>query len=418
MFTKKIIFYSILFALLYFELEEIGGMKFAILWKGFLLVLVIGSLALRSGLHSLSKLVFWGLLFSAESALNMSLFIDPGANISELVKNAYIPVFFAALHPGINKSVTEAKIYRFTIDTAYFIVLSSVPFLLGILEPRGQGYDLSIFGQAGEGFVGIFQTSHAASITLGFALIILFDHFRRTDSWGKKAALVPIVLIGIVSLYLTYTRTGYFIFLFGLTGYLLLNRSSYRFLWVVVEIGCVLTIGLYLFATSDVFEMRILGINQYMINGGSADTGIDSGRWGFWVAAVGYFTSQDFLSQLIGLGSSLSMDLMYEVIGLRVYAHNGFINILQYNGYIGVVLYCLFLTYLVKEIFRFPASRYFPLMFALLMCYIAQMLVQGERIFLADLLFVGGLLMGHSNNFLSPSSVGQKGVRSALNESL
>jgi hypothetical protein len=402
---RKLILYFLLFALLYFETEEIAGLKFAVLWKSVLLFVVGFRLVFGSGNRFLPRLVLWGLLFSVQSALNMSLFIDPAANISEFIKNAYIPVFFAAFHPRISSSMSEEKIYGVLTDTAYFVVLSSIPFHFGLLEPRGLGYDLSLFGYTGEGFVGIFQTSHSASITLGFALVILFDNFRVLTTWLKKSVLIIVISIGVASLYLTYARTGYFIFLSAVFVYLILNKSRLRLAWLMVTSSLVFISSLYLFVTSDIFEMRILGINQYMVESGSTDIGIDSGRWGFWVAAISYFIEQDFFSQLIGLGSALSMDLMYQTVGLRIYAHNGFINIFQFNGYLGFGLYCLFLVFLIKNVLKYSYNQYYPLIVSLLVCYLAQMFVQGERIFLADLLLVGGLLLGSSSPVINQRGI-------------
>lgn len=392
--VRNFLLFLIFFIVFYIEVIDVFGIKFALLWKVCFLLFLLFFLISKKTYNKIPKVSLWGLLFSFQSIFNLSLFANPVANITDAIKIAYIPLLFAVYGDRFLNVADGEKILKFLLLISQFIVLSTLPFLVGLIEPLSTGYNLSIFGLDDKGFVGIFQTAHTAAITVASALIVLVYFFSLTHQKSDKLWLFFLISVGFTVLYYTYVRTGYLIFMIGVLVILLAKPSRYRLLAILLFIITLLVVGVFLFAYSDVFRMRILGSNIYMDGGGNSSIGIGSGREIFWASTFVYFFAQNAFAQFVGLGSTVGMDLMHNSVGLRIYAHNGFIDILQFYGFIGLLIYFIFIFYIVRELIRARGTSHFSLMVAIFAAYLAQMGVQGERVFLADFLFSLTLVLG------------------------
>ena len=397
--AKLTLLFLIFFSVFYFETIEFSGIKFAVIWKTVLLLLLLVIIFFRSARYGmrLPKLTFWGVLFTIQSMFNASLPSNIFDNLSESVKHLYISVFYSTYSFKKEYSFHETdRTYRLILLLSAYITLSVTPFLTGFLEPIAQGgYDLSLFGIDGKGFVGIFQNAHAASITLGTAMIVLIFEYYRQDSIKTKIALLLLLTLAFFALYQTYARTGYFLFALGLFTFFAISKEIRFKLLKFTLIFSLLFIAVYLlYQFSEVFRMRLIGENIYTAQSGTADIG--SGRLGFIAATYHYFFSQDFATLFLGLGPENAKELMLQHVGLHISSHNGFVNILQYNGIFGLSLYLVFIFYICAAVYSSRRSDYFPLIASLFIAYLAQMLVQGERVFLADVIFAISLALGTS----------------------
>jgi len=385
---KRLLFFLCFFVLFYVEPLRVGEVSIAVIWKAGL-VLSLLFLLLHSTIKAqrMPKITFWGLIFAVQSAFNASFFVGLVENVSEAMKNTFVPMIYGVGVSIGNSTQTSEAIYRFVVLLSYSIVFSTVPFLVGLISPISAGYDLSIFGFDTHGFVGVYQTAHGASITIGTALVVLFFHLVHSMSFQSRIIAIVAISIGLYSVYLTYARTGYFILVVGFLVLLYNSKSNMRYIWLPFSVLSVLLIGFALYEYSSLFRMRLVGLNIYTQNTMTVSEALGSGRERFWVAVFDYFLAQDLPAKFWGLGSTVAKEMMLDAVGMRIYAHNGFIDILQFNGFLGAILYLIFLTKIWGEIRRFRFSKYFPLVSALFVTFLAQMIVQGERIFLADMLF-------------------------------
>lgn len=384
--------FVLFFGLFYVEPIHVGPVTIAILWKSLLLSALFLLLFSRRGKIILHRLTAWGLLFVVACLLNESLFIDPAETISNAIKNAYIPIIFGFVFQTINKSARSIELSRsFMLRLCTFIVLSTIPFLLNIISPLSTGYDLSIFGEALSeelGFVGIFQNSHGASITLMVASATLLWGLPYIQRNSTRFFYLAMVSVGSIASVLTFVRTGLAMLVGAAITMLVISRNRIHFYSALAIVMVAIWTGFYLFDTSETFRLRMLGLNIYSVQHDASLTQISSGRVLYWTSALDRFFSAPFPEQILGFGPTLAKDYMLEAVGRRVYAHNGFIDVLQFSGYFGLVAYSMMMFQFFRILFALERSNpYFVLLAIHLTTYLVGMLFQGERYFLADVLF-------------------------------
>lgn len=388
-YQKHIFFFPIFFILFYVETISISGIKIAILWK-ILFISIIIFYILNSKNIFQKKFVFWGYLYSFKNFVNLSAFTYFISALTEVIKSAFIPLlthFFILLQKNKN-----LNLYQILLTISVYIILSTIPFLLGIIKPLGEGYDLSIFGSKEEGFVGIFQVAHAAAVTIAFALIVIIYELQKTLSKKMKVIYLALCLLGLWVEIQTYARTGFAITFVAGSYLIFINKNIQYYLKISIPliVLCLLAYNYYL--SSKILQMRIEGTNTYQIQSHTkADLG--SGRFKFQENAIDNWSSSEIDVIFIGLGIEIAMDMMKEDVGLRIYAHNGFVDILQFNGLIGVFIYIMFLFYIIIFILANKSSPYYKLTVALLLAYLVSTFFQGEHFFLADVILALGLAL-------------------------
>ena len=77
---------------------------------------------------------------------------------------------------------------------------------------------------------------------------------------------------------------------------------------------------------------------------------MSSGRISIWKASIQIYSEASFVEQLIGMGIIEFKNKMFLYRGTRIFAHNGFINLLCIHGLIGLIIFILFLYNLYKDI--------------------------------------------------------------------
>jgi hypothetical protein len=384
------------FGLFYVEPVRIGPISIAILWKVVLLSVLFFALLSRRGNIRLHRMTAWGLLFALAGIFNESLFLNPVETISSAVKNAYIPILFGFwLHWVSGSEQGEELNRKVMLGLSAFILISTIPFLLKIISPISEGYDLSLFSDVGgmTGFIGIFQNAHGASMTLTVASVTILWSLPYVRKKSTRLLYLAFVTVGLGSSVLTLVRTGLAMFGAAILTLLATSRNGFHFrLALALFIGSIAA-AFYLFETSETFRLRMLGLNTLMVQQDVSLTQIGSGRFLYWMIALEGFFSSPFIDQVFGFGPTVARDLMYEAIGLRIYAHNGFIDILQFYGYFGLFAYVMMLRQFFRILFALQRSNpYFVLLAIHLIAYLVGMLVQGERYFLVDALFVLSLV--------------------------
>ena len=102
------------------------------------------------------------------------------------------------------------------------------------------------------------------------------------------------------------------------------------------------------------------------------------------------------ISQIVGLGEPLAREKMYQAIGASLFAHNGYVEVLQTQGFMGFIVYLIFLFMMYKFIKKNDSSELYPLSLAMFMMYVFEMLTQGGDYFLVYI-FLGLTLSIVSN---------------------
>lgn len=383
------------FVLFWIETIHIGGIKIAILWKILFFSYLLIYLSVYILRIRMEKFIFYGFLYSLKNFITLSSVQYFIASLVEMVKTSFIPLltyFFIVI--SRNKRL---DLYKLIVTLSIYIILSSIPFLLGLVEPFSKGYDLSIFGVDSRGFVGIFQNAHGAAITMAFALAVIFFEFQKTNT--KKLFYLFLILLGLWVEIQTYVRTG-FVMIVILGGYAFLIKK--RFSYYLKLIPFLILFGFSFwqyYLSSAVLQMRIEGTNIHVIQA-AKEVGLGSGRLKFMDAAITNWSNNGPASIIVGLGIGMAKDLMEESVGMRIYAHNGFIDVLQFNGLLGSLLYLFFIYFIYRYIKKNKESQYIELGRLLTIAYLVSMLFQGEHYFLADVLFVLSLAIISNNNLV------------------
>ncbi len=147
--------------------------------------------------------------------------------------------------------------------------------------------------------------------------------------------------------------------------------------------------------------MRLNDENEYSRKSGQVRE-IGSGRPTIAKAALKNWYEEGFVGHTIGLGYMYGITKMDKAGVGKIFAHNGFIQILQQEGLIGIILFFLFLYSLLKYILRFKSNKYYTISMALFLAYIMEKLLQGNFVFaLVLLLAIFLALMKKQNLYLN-----------------
>jgi len=388
---KNIFYFITFFVLLYIEPLSIGGIKIAILWKVALMGFVVIAL-LQSRSYSFPNFIFYNYLYSAKFLLTTTTFTSIAsavAQISEVLKSMFIGLF---AHYFIVRSKAKGDYlwienlsYKFSI----FILLSIFPFMLGIISPLDEGYDLSRYGVEAFGFIGIFQNPHAASITLAFALSILTSALATKRIVKNRILLYILMIAGLYALYQTYVRTGFLIYVLALYFIYIKDKKFTTILAKYAPAAIAGLIGFYiLYLNSPVLQMRFTDKNIYTEQQYKSEDQwkqLGSGRFWIWYSAYSNWSEADFYEKLIGLGMEEAKDHMAEKIGLRILAHNQFFQSLQESGLIGFVLFIIFLLTMYKFITKRKSSQFYQTAITIYFGFIILNIFQGGHYFIVDL---------------------------------
>lgn len=374
---------SILFILFHFESQSIGPIKIAILWKmPILIYLLLFFIQRMKNNNNIELFMVFGLILSFKFFISISsfdYFITSLTNFSQFSIFLFMYYYFS-------RRVNLSSLEYYGNYISVFIIISFLPYQLGIIQSLGKNIDISKYGNiSGFSLVGFHQNPHAAGIILSFALIIVLYNLLLQTQIKMKIIYFSILFIGCIELILTLVRTSYVMFLIG--SFILIYKKfkikHYIFLFLFLTTSFIFYFDSFINSNfGKSFVVRLEGDTKYK---SAEDAG--SGRSMFARIAYENWKDEGFSSIFIGLGTELGKDKMAEKIGARLFAHNGFIQMLQSEGLIGFSLYCIFLLLLLKFILINKNSKYFDLLIALYISFIINIYFQGSDYFLLYLLF-------------------------------
>lgn len=353
-YLKYTLFFLLFFLLHYLEgTEEIGGFSFAQLWKmPILLYLLLFNMICLKNRTLFEKSAY---LLSIEYLLSPETLIKPISAVITVFKQLPFILFFRYWIVVFNerKGSLEKILYSF----AQFICLSTIPFLLGIMHPLGEYRSAESFGIEGlTYFSGILGSPHAAASYFCASILVLLNGFflNRFETKASKFYNASLIIIGLISIFKAYTRTGWLMLFVGLLCFVRLSKVTVRQATVTL-FALLISIGgvLYLYSNNQAFHSRLTGKNIFVYNSGEhLETG-GSGRVSFWYNAVNNLWDADNVYySLFGRGFTQVAEDNFRTTGMRVFSHNQFLDAFSQNGLLGVSLLILFYLFLYSFIKR------------------------------------------------------------------
>jgi len=366
---QLILFYIISFIVLYLEPVSIGGMSFGVIWKIiaiFLLSLPILYEALKEKKIELFVVLY--LVFAFKTLFSYSSMDHPIETITIALKITMFPILYLYF-----MKLSKETLLFFAKHYAIVIILVFVPYLFDLIEPLGEGYPLRIYGLDGQfGLVGPFLFPHSASISLAFAMIVITLLINSNNSKMINLFYVLLLFLGFYELMMTYVRTGIVMYL-AVLAYLLLQNLNMKKVLLIIMATIVLAAGsIYLISTSEIAKMRFEDRNKYV-----KQDDIGSGRLLYWHAAVENWLNDEDIVVFIGLGFTYGTEKMEKSVGLKIFAHNEFFQMLQQEGLIGFIIFISSLIALYNYMKKYKSSKYYRNSMASFIGMIMMMMFQG-----------------------------------------
>ena len=168
---KYWICFLLFFIIFYFENGvRFGGLSLAAAWKIPILVYLFFYMMNKKRIK-IPAFVKKNTLYSFKQFVNPYLFFNIGIALDSFSRNivqSIFYVYFLCKYRG-----REIQLERILYVLSQFIVLASLPVLLGVLEPFVERIDTSRYGIEGlEYFSGIFGTFHTASAYYSMTTVV------------------------------------------------------------------------------------------------------------------------------------------------------------------------------------------------------------------------------------------------------
>ena len=371
-----ILFYLIASAILYLEPVSIGGgLTFGIAWKLILMLFLLFPVLYKvlKNRH-IELFTLFAMLLAFKILVSYSSLEYLPHTITLFTKEMMFPLLYLFFLQKIEKKETLIFMVK---HLSILIILIFVPYVLGILTPMEKGYDLAEFGHVGEyGLIGPFIKPHSAAITLAFAMVVVTTHIRKNNHLIENLFYLTLLALGFYELFLTYVRTGLAIYFVVLLYIYLREISIKKILLMAFSSVVIAGAGFYFYQTNDVIKMRLQDKNKYNSSGGNG-----SGRLLFWSNAIDNWLTDEPIVLYIGLGFDYAEQKMYEDVGLHIFAHNRFIQVLQQEGLIGFFFFISYLFLIYRFMQRYKKSEYYPTANAIYISLLIEMLFQGGFFF-------------------------------------
>ncbi len=384
-----ILYFILFFGLFYAENFEVGGgIKFSQAWKIPLIFLMLGYVVYhKMRTFSFNKVAY---LMAFKQFVNEGIFRSTIVNIIEFFRYLNLPLL---IHSQDIYFKSPIRLYLFILRIGQYFILSSLPFLLGILKSVREGVE---FGD-NMSYTGFFQSSHSASIITCFSILIIVNHVRKIKlSKLELIYNVLLILLGLYCLYLAFVRTGYLMLLIGLVVMFFPKKIDVKQFFGMVFICGLLSITfVQLVKHNKSFEQRIFDLNA---RGEQREVG--SGRLVFIKHSIDYWSDGNSYVILFGRGIENIKDNLYKKIGIRIVTHNGYTDMLVINGVVGLALFFLFLGkifYYIRKNKNTPSYRF---TLAIFLSYITFLATQGGVLFTVDLILASSLVLLNKEQML------------------
>ena len=381
--------------LLLLETEVLAGVKVAFVWRSLLLALgaviafpVVGT--------KYPRFVLFGVVFALANLTAIGGQYDFVTQAVLTMKWLFLPVSFVAL---LRLRLDEQFLKDLLLAFSLAILLSCLPYYLGLLTSNAEVLDMAVFGSDNQFFVGPFQNTHSAAVSLALAGTAFLYFARMATAKSRTVLLLTCSAVAAALLLATYIRTGYLLFIIGTVVIWLRHlktgaragRLGRMFVWFVVG-GLIATAGVVLVASDSVLIARLLDINKYQPEMSWATVG--SGRLMFAYVALTAWWEAGILQKLFGIGWVDAVTYMNTQVGQAIFAHNLFADSLVQTGLVGLGAFLLMLRELYKEVkHSIVLNRDYELALVFLVGYVLYAAVQGSHLFTLDLYLAVALVL-------------------------
>jgi len=385
--VKNIIIYFIgffiFFSIVYFESTTLLDIKFAYIWK----IALMSYFAYYVLIHRKGQKYLFlrmGYFLSIKQILSIGGITYLFDSVISAFKFAIFPLFTDYLLASHIKSST---LKRTLIFFSSYIILSGIPFYLGLLEsPNVDPISLSEYGgiEGETAFSGIFQGSSPASASIAFSVLILLFYQSREKKILIRLLYWFVIGVGLFFLYNTYVRTGWLIFVVGFFYFNLNNNKLSSLIKSLPIIAIFIYLMTTLYYENQMFYNRINDIRTNQDSDAkSYQEKVGSGRLSILGASFSIFADGTFEQQTLGFGNMFFLDEMQKKYK-ELFPHNGFVNILVVSGIIGIILFISMLFSIYRTIKNFRNRFHKKLAFILFYSYIIFNLTQGGNNWFLD----------------------------------
>ena len=400
---KYIVLFILLFIILYFEHTYIGPIKISQIWKVPFYVYFIHYILENYNTNRISvpNYVFYSFLLFFLLVVNTTEPRYYFYNLSEAFTNLTLPLSIAYFEISSRNRANNVEL--FVISFSSFLILYNVPYILNILPDVNASHDLSKYGLENKSMLtGAFiHTNISSKINLIATLTVMFSKKYFDDKIIKKISYWFLIALGSYSIYLNFTRTGWILFLFGIFFILFYKERIKRLILIATPLmfGVILLTFVFI-ANNPAIMLRLLGETTYRTNESYDSNQISSGRLEIWENAIENLKKDGIAAVVLGHGVKRALFLMEKSYGYSLVAHNRFIEILQFSGIIGLLLYLKVLHLIFKQVkkIRIVSGDYhskLPLTIFLILIISA---VPSHGLPLWSEIIFGGLIVGQYSN--------------------
>jgi O-antigen ligase len=371
----------------------VGPIQFTLVWK-FPIILILFLFVLLFPNLKKSSLFFIGMLFSIKYVLYPYWSFNIVLDIIELVKYSVIPLFADSFAFFLARKKRILNV--FPTYLAIGVILSSIPFLLGILtsfeDAAELEQELSIYGGGGKSaFVGGFGGPHNAAVSMTGSvlyLIALLQPIKKRFSF-RYVFVVGVIFLGLMVIYQTYVRTGYVCLLVGLLYLYLWNKKLVYYVKLFPIFLLVTSLLVIKVANDPILILKLTDqtVNSKRSKKKKSMDKIGSGRGLIWRSAVANWKDSPAINMILGNGMNKSLELMGQSeVGAPLVSHNGILDVLQHTGLLGLSLYLFFVGTIYKYARKARDEIIKKKLISLIIVLIISFIFQGGHFFWLDCL--------------------------------
>ena len=388
---RYILLFPLFFLLFYVESIKIGGTPVSQMWKIPLALYMLYYVFQHR--HQFTpfwaKVQYWQSLKWIFTSGYVTQFMF---NLQTSVKFLFLPLLFNFIR---NKDWNLEQIRNILLTIVQYFVLTNIPFLFFGFKGISHGHDYGTY----VAYSGIFQNQHAMSVIMAICIIVILSYLQKKYIVGRWSIAYNVFLLCVAAyaMYLGFARTGWLMCLLAIIVVFWPKDATAKQWVVMIVVGAVLAGSLtYLMYTDTMFYDRIVGNNitthEHM--------NVTSGRTEYSSAALERFKNGNAIEWIIGVSTENIYDAIFLATGMRVGAHNGFVDMLTRNGIIGLGLMLIYLISLFMFIRRRKDCDSYRMSLSMCVMIFSFQVTQGGVMFHTDLLYALIFCMLEKENWL------------------
>ena len=223
----------------------------------------------------------------------------------------------------------------------WIIILSNVVLVVGLNTPG-----CYINTRVGVYFQGFAYSEHSLCSASCLLLVLILLYYR-----GKRASIMQTLLMIIPSMAILDSGARTFLvplIVIWVIYYVDFVKSKVtKMMLFPVAIGILLVV----FANSSMLQ-KFINTSESVYISDDTMAAMSSGRLDFWKLDIEAYWDLNFFSKILGKGFDYVYKINMDGYGMRIWAHNDIIDLLLSAGLLGVTIYLVVFTSLVKNIYR------------------------------------------------------------------